>query len=280
MLAISCDDEIYTSDSQSSLVVEGWIDDGGFPVVILTKTLPVSSDYNDLSDLSDYLLRWAKVTVSDGHDSVVLTGKYDNGYFPPYIYTTGKMRGQAGRSYTLTIDYRQWHAKAVTTIPRPTAVDSYKVEKVAGSDTLYKITACLTDNKEEKNYYQFFTKTSRAVKQYGASYLGSIDDAVLNGPAEIPVYRAHTMKDDKYTPYFSVNDTVFVKFAQTDSTSFNFWNEYIKSQSLSNNMFLSTSSNLPSNIAGGMGYWCGYGATTTLFIIKDYADGKQPTAAR
>lgn len=115
------------------------------------------------------------------------------------------------------------------------------------------------------------TKTGSASKQYAASYLGCIDDAVLDGPADIPVYRPHLMTGGKYTPYFSVNDTVYVKFAQIDRASFRFWNEYIKSQSLANNMFLSTSSNLPSNITGGLGYWCGYGSAEGMFIIRNYA---------
>lgn len=273
ILATSCEDE-YTSDRQPTLVVEGWIEDGGFPVVILTQSLPVSNDYQDINNLGDYLLKWAKVTVSDGKDSVVLTGKYDNGYFPPYIYTTGKMRGHAGKTYTLTVDYRQWHATAETTVPEAPAVDSYKVEKCSGSDTLYSITACLTDVPDEKNYYQIFTKTGTANKQYFASYLGSIDDGVLKkGTNMIPVYREHRLGAGRYTPYFSVNDTVFVKFAQVDEQSFRFWNEYIKSQSLSNNMFLSTSSNIPTNITGGTGYWCGYGATTAHIIVSEAASG-------
>ena len=270
-LLASCDDVEQPSPGLPSLVVEGWIEDGGFPVVILTTTLPVSSDYTNINNLGDHLLRWAKVTVSDGQDSVVLTGKYDSGYFPPYIYTTGRMRGKAGRCYTLTADYRQWHATATTTIPSPPAVDGYRVERAAGSDTLYRITARLNDNAEEKNYYQIFTKTGSASKQYAASYLGCIDDAVLDGPADIPVYRPHLMTGGKYTPYFSVNDTVYVKFAQIDRASFRFWNEYIKSQSLANNMFLYTSSNLPSNITGGLGYWCGYGSAEGMFIIRNYA---------
>ena len=67
------------------IVVEGWIEDGGFPVVMVTTSVPVSSEYEKWDSLEDHLVRWAKVTVSDGENEVVLTGKMDRNYFPPYI---------------------------------------------------------------------------------------------------------------------------------------------------------------------------------------------------
>jgi hypothetical protein len=60
---------------------------------------------------------------------------------------------------------------------------------------------------------------------------------------------------------------VAVKFAQVDETSYRFWDAYTKSQSLNTNMFLATTTSLPSNITGGKGYWCGYGAVTQYLII-------------
>ena len=86
LILTGCNDDFELQGEESpQLVVEGWIEDGGFPIVILTRSLPISTEYRNIDDLSDYILRWAKVTVSDGTDSVVLTGKYDEGYFPPYI---------------------------------------------------------------------------------------------------------------------------------------------------------------------------------------------------
>lgn len=267
-LITSCEDS-YIPESHQSIIVEGWIEDGGFPVVILTQSLPVSSDYQNINDLGDYIIRWAKVTVIDGKDSVILTGMYDDRYFPPYIYTTGKMRGQAGHTYKLDVEYQKWHATATTTIPTIPKAAEYKVEQCTNSDVLYRITMHFMDNPNEKNYYQIFTKVGDDTEQYYASYLGAIDDAVLKGTSEIPVYRPHLITMDRYTPYFNFNDIVYVKLAQIDKASFDFWSEYIKSQSLSNNMFLYSSSNVPSNIVNGKGYWCGYGSTLTRLVISD-----------
>ena len=131
---IACDDGDVTIDTPQSLVVEGWIENGEFPVVIVTKTLPVTTEYQSMNDLSDYLVRWAKVTVSDGEKSVVLTGMYDESYYPPYVYTTSYLRGETGKSYSLTVEYEGKTLTSTTTIPATLpVVDHYQIEKCQGS---------------------------------------------------------------------------------------------------------------------------------------------------
>lgn len=264
-----CDNHDETYSPPPTLMVEGWIEDGGFPVVMLTKSLSISSDYQSVENMEEYLVRWAKVSVSDGDTTVVLTGRFHHGYFPPFIYTTGNLRGQSGKTYTLKVEYESFLATAAATIPKSLAVDSFKIEKVGNSDTLLMVTACFTDDMAEKNYYQFFTRKGGDNRQFLASYLGSIDDAVLNGYAEIPVYQGHSLRQ-AYSPYFSIHDTVSIKFTQVDETTFHFWDEYTKSQTLSSNMFLSSSSYIHSNIQGGIGFWGAYGSSTYYFLMKDY----------
>ena len=267
LMLSSCED--YDNREKSELVVEGWIEDGGFPVVILTQSIPVSHSYVSPDSLSNYLIRWAKVTINDGTDSVILTGKYDSGYFPPYVYTTSRMRGEAGKNYQLTVEYEDYYATATTWIPPKPPETQFRVAPCNDSDTLYKIIAQFKDNPYEKNYYQFFTRVGTEKKQFLASYLGSIDDAVLGEYSEVLVYRGHQLKSHDYTPYFYENDSVVVKFAQIDEESYRFWDNYTKVLSLSGNMFLSTYMNVSSNIKGGFGYWCGYGVTTKHIVIAD-----------
>lgn len=257
---VSCNGD-YMGQGQSMLVVEGWIENGGFPVVILTKTLPISEEEQSLYDMKDYLIRWATVTVSNGTDSVILTGKYDKGYMPPYIYTTGRLRGKAGETYTLTVDYREYHATATTTIPPSCAEVDFKVEKSAYSDTLYQIEASFTDNPYTKDYYQFFSRVGAKNKQYTASYLGCIDDVILNGEVKLPIYKEYS------DVYFLADDTVSVKMAQLDAVSYVFWDDFLKSRALAGNIVFSTFTNVPSNISGGVGYWCGYNSVADYFIV-------------
>ena len=266
---IACDDSDLTVDTPQSVVVEGWIENGEFPIVIITKTLPVTTEYQDMSDLSDYLVRWAKVTVSDGERSVVLTGLYDESYYPPYIYTTSYMRGELGKTYTLTVEYEDKKLTATTTIPASIPiVDHYQLEQCEGSDNQYQIKAYFHDNPNEKNYYLFFTKTSLESNHYLASYLGAVDDGMITDDVEYPVYRGNQYENKDYIPYFETGEIVSVKLAQVDPSSFLFWDQYTKAQSLTSNMFLSTFTSLPSNIHGGVGYWSGFASVTTHLEIK------------
>ncbi len=268
-----CDEGLDIQDESSQMVVEGWIEDGGFPVVMLTRSLPVSTEYQSIDDMGDYLLRWAKVTIDDGTDSVVLTGKYDDGYYPPFVYTTSRMKGEAGRHYSLKVEYRDYYATATTTIPLslPSRC-AFRVERCNDADTLFQIKAFFKDNPTEKNFYQFFIREGTATKQYQASYLGTFDDAVLDTVVDVPVYRGQQLGRKKYTPYFKNTDTVSVKLANIDEVSFRFWNSYTKTLSLSNNMFLSTSSDIETNIFGGRGYWCGYSTVVDYIVIRDSID--------
>lgn len=261
--------EALTTNS-SGLVVEGWIDDGGFPVVFVTSTIPVSDKYQSIDSIGKYVIKWARVTVSDGDTTVVLTGKADRSYFPDYIYTTGWLRGRAGKSYTLTVDYDDFHASASTTIPGRIPVDSFRVERSSLSDTLYRIKAFFTDPPAERNYYKFFTKRLGKDKNYYSSLFGTFSDAVLDTLPAIPVLRGNgILTAEKYSPYFTAQDDVVIKFAQLDAASYSFWHDFESSVNLSRNFFMPDVNNLRSNVKGALGYWCGYGASYYVVNIKD-----------
>lgn len=263
----SCDED-HLAVTQPQLVVEGWIEDGGYPVVIVTSSIPISEEYMPAETLSDYIVRWATVTVYCGEDSAVLTGKYDKGYFPPYIYTTSRMKGEQGKNYSLKVEYKNMVATATTTIPPRPDVMRFRLEKCEDSDTMYQVKVVFTDNKEEKNYYQLFSKVGAENKQYLASYLGSIDDDVLGDTTEVAVYRGHEMLSTMdYTPYFRPNDTISVKLSQIDEASFHFWDDYIKILSLSSNPFMAPQRSIRYNIVNGFGYWCGMNSVKDYFVI-------------
>lgn len=263
----SCDED-HLAVTQPQLVVEGWIEDGGYPVVIVTSSIPISEEYMPAETLSDYIVRWATVTVYCGEDSAVLTGKYDKGYFPPYIYTTSRMKGEQGKNYSLKVEYKNMVATATTTIPPRPDVMRFRLEKCEDSDTMYQVKVVFTDNKEEKNYYQLFSKVGAENKQYLASYLGSIDDDVLGDTTEVAVYRGHeVLSTMDYTPYFRPNDTISVKLSQIDEASFHFWDDYIKILSLSRNPFMAPQRSIRYNIVNGSGYWCGMNSVKDYFVI-------------
>ena len=67
MLFAGCDEDniIY---AEPQLAVEGWIDSGEHPIVLLSTTIQPSMEYQDMSVINDYAVRDAKVVVSDGQN--------------------------------------------------------------------------------------------------------------------------------------------------------------------------------------------------------------------
>ena len=268
-LLFSCSQDEYDS-AEPMLVVEGWIDAGGFPKVILTKTIPVSDKEHKLDDLGEYLIKWAKVTISDGERSVVLTGKYSPDYFPPYIYTTGEMRGEAGKTYYLTVQYEDFYATAETTIPAKVKVEGFE----AGYENdVYRIKALIDDNPLENNWYKFFIRVFERDSMYLSSNFAVIDDKDYLFPCNIPVELGKSPIYDSDRSYvLTEKDRVIIKFAQIDSVAYSFWDNYKNLVELGQNAFFRYSSSLPTNITGGVGYWFGYGASEYLFEPYNHAN--------
>lgn len=261
-------------DGQPTLVVEGWIENGMPPVVILTKTLNFSTELTPLTDIEDYIIKWAKVSVSDGNKTVVLTGKYAPEYFPPYIYTTGHMLGQAGHTYSVTVEYDNFHATAQTSIPEPPDVKDYRVVPSAQNDTLYQIEILLQDNNPDIDYYQAFVKNKVKSKQYLSAYMGSFNDEILSEGAYIPIFNGVEAITEKFSPFYTKNDSISVKIAHIDHHSYEFWDQYSKNVQMPSNMFLTSVSWIPTNVTGGIGYWCGMGCWYKNIAISDYISPK------
>ena len=271
LLLTSCEDEFLADAEDSQLVVEGWIVADGFPVVMVSRTLPVTTDYRTTDSLSYYIVRWARVTVSDGTDSVILTGMADARYTPPYIYTTGRMRGEAGKSYRLHVTYRGMEASATTTIPTsPPDSVHLTMRRSAQSDSLYEIWGQWRTPRDQTAYYQLFTRMADGPLQFLACPMGSVASqgtSATNTQTHL-VQRGRQLTDKDYTPLFVANDTVTVRLARIDETSYRIWRSYTELLALSGNMFLATSANMESNIVGGRGYWCGMNDTVVIQNVK------------
>ncbi len=264
-------DEI--DDVPSRLVVEGWIDAGGFPVVMLTTSVPASKTLTTTDELQNHLLRWAKVTVSDGDTTVILTGKYDKRYYPSYIYTTGDLRGMEGKRYILTADYSSFHAKAITSILSPVRVDSFMVERCADNDTMCQVTAYITDDKSQSNYYNFFSCVIPDDSYYLASPLCAFSDSVMDSSAAVVINRGATIFS-RNTFFHPIHKGIMIKFVQMDCVSYQFWNAYEKMITIARNPLFPIDKNISTNIEGGLGYWCGYGATEYYIPVSDLLKDK------
>ena len=263
LLAAACTPS-WQPEGEERLVVEGWIDAGGFPIVMVTTSVPTSTEYQSIDDQKNHLVRHAKVTFSDGATSVILTGMDNKRYFPPFIYTTSDLRGVAGKTYTLKVEYKGMTATASTTIPASVPLDSLWCVPSADDKGKYNIKARFSDPEASEDYYRLFVKVAGKDSSYVASYMGCMSDSDLLRPAEINVMRGLSVDNESSWAWnpasFEKGDEVMVKFCTMDRVSYEFWNSYERVVSLSVLPMFQATYNPAYNVTGGIGYWCGYGA--------------------
>ena len=100
------------------IVIDGWIEVGKGATVVLTQSVMVHPEDNESEiRLQDIPIRWAKVTVSDGEREEILVGRMDEDIFPPYKYTGTAIKGEAGKKYSVKVEYSGRTVTAETTIP-------------------------------------------------------------------------------------------------------------------------------------------------------------------
>lgn len=276
VLVCSCDADYLVTGVTPKYVVEGWIDSGANPVVLLTKSIPIDTVRHSEDDIAKNIVYDADVRVVADGDTIPLLPKIDPDYFPPFIYTTEELTGICGHRYDLLIDTSDGqHLTATTTIPDDVPViDTLYAEQITTCDTLYQLTMRFRHDLKEKNYYKVFTRVnndrfSENEHGYYASFyhnsflspiISCLDDAILGKETTFSFTRGFMNYVQDANIYFMRGDKIIVKFAKIDSESYRFWEEQ-QNQMLfgTNYMFHGTRDNV-STINGGLGSWCGYAA--------------------
>lgn len=275
ILFSACTTEPYSA-AEPQLVVEGWVDSNGYPIVFLTTTMTANGPKDQATDISSHLIKWAKVSISDGEKEVILTGKYMKDYMPPYGYTTSEMKGISGRTYRLTVDYPPFHAEATTTIPPIPKVDSISVKPCTDNDTLYEAKVCLSENTmRDDGGYKLFAMRKHKDDYHLSCYMGTYKSALLQLPTRLSVFNVHRSDTKDFSPYFSSSDTLSIKVATVDEEALTFWNDFERNVSLSKSPFLSPNENMRGNVTGALGFWFGYGCSYHLVMPPDILKEKE-----
>lgn len=262
--------EVNLPHSAPQVVMEGWVEDGSSPVVIVTTTVPVSEDYREIADLREYVVRWATVSVTDGEKETFLSGRIDRNHFPSYVYSKDTYRIRAGKTYSVNVEYGGRTLTSSVTVPRRKPLEYIRVESIGGKEDAYRLVAGLKDDPSTTDRYKFFVRREKKDSSFLSSFLGYVDDQALSESVEeIAVYRGMGIIADSFDQYFSSDDVVYVKFCTLDDQSWQYWSDFEELTSLSRNPFFPVSSKIRSNVKGGLGYLSGYGASYYKVSIPD-----------
>lgn len=270
---MSCHPEttIVPENYQNKLVIDGWIEQGDFPTVLLSYSSSYFSDIDSVK-IRQLIETKAKVTVSDGEQSEVLTLKKDNRYFPPYIYKGTEFRGEVGKKYNLTIEIEGEKYTATTSIPKLAKLDKVWFQVSEGKDSLGYIFAQVSDDPSESNYYRVFTQRINQDEKYIPVYFSAVGDQYFNGKNfTFSILRGpENLTDVKDDLYFKKGDTVRLKFCTIDRSHFDFWRTLERELYVVGNPFSSSGNEIKSNIDNkkALGVWGGYGVNYYEVIAK------------
>lgn len=268
---IACEKElpIGFTQTESALVVEGWIEQGKGTKVLLSLSAPFFAEI-DSSTLREYAVTKAKVTILCGDQSEILTLKPNDVYFPPYYYYGTDIMGEQGQEYTIEIRNAGTIYTAKTTIPKLVVPDSIWFSRLSENDTLGQLIVRFSDDRESANYYRTLTRVLGKDDRFIPTFVSVFSDEAYNGKSiDIPLTRGNTnLLDVENTRFFSVGDTIILKFCSIDRQHYQFWNTMQGQNLNAANPFAVNNTEVASNIEGGLGIWGGYAASYSTIIAE------------
>lgn len=258
-------------EGECPIVVEGWIENGRPPVVMLHQAIGLNEGWDSIEEcMREKLIVWGKVSLSSLDTSVVLTGQLDKNYLLNYRYSTPYMFGQCGREYDIEVEARGQKVRAHTRIPSVVPLDSVVVK--VDQEPYVNVTAYWTDPASDNDCYVLFYRHKGQMEYVVCQFGTASDEKADKGVMSALVYKSPGLIDQTGKQmWFKRDDTVTLKIAHVDRTGYEFWQSFQNSVSSRIPVFNSTPSNgLKSNIIGGFGYWCGMGSSEhRLYLEKD-----------
>lgn len=267
IIAVSCNKDNFSTEIslESTIVVEGWIEEGDVPQVLLSTTIPIT-EVIDSTNVLNHAIRAAKITVSDGKKVEVLRVKNNKDRIPPFVYFGSEIIGEAGQTYTLKIEYLNKIVTALTKVPKTVPLTSAEYVKNNEADSTGYVFVKFDDPLNEKNYYQIATRIAKTEPVFVPAFYGNLDDKNFDSPKiSMQVNRGVLVfPETKYKPFFTDGDLIFVKLRTMNKDALNFWNSWQNELVNSRNPIYPSNTSLKSNINGGIGIWAGYGQSTIM----------------
>lgn len=300
LLLASCEKEIEVElpITPSKVVVEGTIETGQVPIVLLSRTQSYFAP-TSLSGIADIYITDATVIVSDGlttdtldkvcsdqltEEQLILISEatgisidlLQNVTICGWTDLGNTMLGVEGRTYSLTVLADGYTLTSSTKVPNGVDLDSlwFKLaEQRPGDDTLGFLWGTLSDPDTAGNAYRWMTKRINMNEEgnqkdgsFIAPLFSTFDDRYANGLTFDFAYNRGSVaysgaEDDNNVEagYFKVGDTVVVKFSSIGLREHKFYESFSNNVTSQGDLF-SNPANVISNINGGLGIWAGYGA--------------------
>jgi len=303
---ISCEKEVEVDlpETEAKLVVEGVIEQGQPPIVLLTKSQSYFAP-TDLGSIANIFVKDAVITVNDGTTTVTLSELSSEGLteeqieqaaeltgidpsllagadISVYTLLDNSLLGVEGRTYTLNVTGDGKSCSAVTKIPNVVPWDStwWRLAEVnPDDDSSGYVWGRLSDPDTLGNGYRHyarrfysadpdFVEDSRFISPLGTTF----NDKYLNGlTVDFFAVRGRSPftdnSEDETAGFFLRGDSVVMKFVSMGLNEADFYITYDNNVASQGDIF-STPANARGNIDGGLGIWAGWAAYYDTLVCQ------------
>jgi hypothetical protein len=266
------DIDIQLDETSPKLVVDGSIENGLPPRVVLSKSFDYFGKISTDLLLSSFA-RNANVSITESGRSYTLkedSVRIGNNIYL-YFYTNDSLTGKLGSQYQLKIQYEGQLYSANTTIPQITRkVDSLWWEKapIIDDTSLVRLMIKATDKPGFGDYIRYFTRANK--EPFYPGFNSVFDDQVIDGKTYTVQVDRGVNKNadiDDEDIYFAKGDTVTLKLCNIDKATFDFWRTFEFNYQSIGNPFSSPTKVVTNISNGALGYFGGYGAQYRTLII-------------
>ncbi len=267
--------ELEQEPYDAKVVVDGYIESGGYANIFLTWSSPFLTAYDSVS-IQNSFITTASITLSSSTgETEPLTLFRNNRFFPPFVYKSTTMTGKTGETYTITIRYKGKIITATTSIPEPPRVGILSMR--TQSDSAGQLNLNVFPWTSEESYLFVQVKSFYANENYHTtlSPVFKLKSNPEEGMHTVPIHRVaesnlHELDTTRtfysYWPryLYSLNDIIAVKYGTIDFESYQTMKSIFADQVLQTNPFAINTIGIRSNINGGTGRWMGIGLAPIL----------------
>jgi len=273
---------------QEKLVIDGRIETGRPPIVLLSKSKEVYAE-TDLETFLNGYISGATVTVSNGTTTVVLdeicsdnlppgteelaaemlgvpVDQLQNYNICAYTSLDPTIWGEIGKTYTLTVNYDGETYTGETRIMEPTPLTTsyWKPESGLTNHGFSWVTLADPANQFDAYFWEvnrIGSATGQEATGFTPTYSPVFDDEFFDGLTfdfwyENPFAYGNT--PDSIRGLYALGDTVVIKFSKIDRTIYEYYEKKYTQLQTAGNPF-ATPTNIPNNLSNGaLGIWAGF----------------------
>ncbi len=271
VLTFSCSEietDVLTSDQ---LTIEGQILEGEFAKIYLTNGLPFKGVIDSL-EVAKSIETKAKVELSNGDVSEILTLKRDDSNFPFFFYRSNIIKGGLDAQYNLKVTIRGKEFTSNTFVPqKPIVQDINFLETIEDGviEPDFRDIKLTIDNKTSSNrYFKILIKNEEeSMFEFAKPFIFNTENISTDTFPLIVSY--NKLIDGEKENQLEIGNVIELQVIAITKEQFDFWKS-IKGDITSPLDNSSFTNNVKSNISNGaFGYWSGENTAFLKFKIPE-----------